>query len=145
MPEFFSDIKVILMRIVIDREIIESCLQGARESYPTEFIGLMSGKIEKNDVIVDGLYLAPLASVDGRSASFNPYHLPAGLRLVGSFHSHPSGPAMPSDADLSMFSRTGAAHIIAARPYTLRDVSAFDRNGKKIELVLVGIDSGLQQ
>lgn len=112
-------------------------MQGAKESHPNEFIGLLSGIVDGEFTKAEELYLAPLAEVDDESASYNPYHLPAGLRLVGSFHSHPAGSARPSQADVQMFSHSGRTHLIAAYPYRTEDVRAYDNKGKKIEFEVV--------
>ena len=124
---------LVLMKVAIKREVLESCLMGGQESHPREFLGLLSG-FRKGDLVkVEQLYLAPLSQSDERSASYNTFNVPVGLGVVGTFHSHPSGPALPSGADLRLFSRAGAANLIAAYPYRISDVNAFDSKGKRIE------------
>jgi proteasome lid subunit RPN8/RPN11 len=125
------------MNIAIKREVLESCLMGGRESHPREFLGLLSGFRKGYSVTVEQLYLAPLSKSDQRSASYDSYNVPVGLGVVGTFHSHPSGPALPSAADLRLFSRAGAANLIAAYPYAIENVRAFDSSGKEISFVIV--------
>jgi proteasome lid subunit RPN8/RPN11 len=125
------------MEIIMPSLVLESCLQGAAESYPREFIGLLSGKKNGDRVQIERLYLAPLAESDETSTSFNPYHVPTGMGIVGSFHSHPAGPARPSAQDLMMFSSTGSVHLIAACPFSAKSVAAFDGKGNSARLEIV--------
>ncbi|MCK4613823.1 MAG: hypothetical protein KAU14_03385, partial [Thermoplasmata archaeon] len=55
----------------------------------------------------------------------------------GSVHSHPSGAAVPSKADLSFFGKFPALNIIIAYPYTLDSWAAYDRNGNRVRVDVI--------
>ncbi len=125
------------MKFTISREVLESCLLGAQEAHPRELLFLLAGSKGKEIILADRLYLAPLAQSNEASVSFNDFNLPIAMGIVGTFHSHPTGPAIPSRADLRMFSQKGACHLIAAYPYNRADVRCFDSKGKEISFAVV--------
>jgi proteasome lid subunit RPN8/RPN11 len=120
------------MKVTITRDVLESCLLGAQESYPREFLGMLAGTRAKDEIRIDRLYLAPLTESDEGSVHFDEFNLPIALGVVGTFHSHPSGQALPSKADLRMFSRKGSVHLVACRPFGAQSVRAFDLKGKEL-------------
>jgi len=117
------------MNVFIARDVLESCLLGAKESHPSEFLGMLAGDKAKDGIHIDRLYLAPLTISDEGSVSFDEFNMPIAMGVVGTFHSHPTGPALPSKADLRLFSRKGDVHLIASYPYRKGDVAAFDSTG----------------
>ncbi|MFA6330216.1 MAG: Mov34/MPN/PAD-1 family protein [Candidatus Micrarchaeia archaeon] len=125
------------MKFTISAEVLESCLFGAQESHPNEFLGLLAGSKGKEIILADRLYLAPLTQSDEGSVSFDEFNMPIAMGVVGTFHSHPSGPALPSRADLKLFSQKGACHLIASFPYKRADVRCFDSKGKEMPFVVV--------
>ncbi|MFA5247131.1 MAG: Mov34/MPN/PAD-1 family protein [Candidatus Micrarchaeia archaeon] len=125
------------MKIEIQRDVFESCLEGAKQSFPAEFLGLLAGITKTDFVLADRLYLAPLSYSDQGSVIFDEYNMPIAMGIVGTFHSHPSGPALPSHADLKLFSQKGSCHLIASYPFKRADVRCFDSKGKELPFVLV--------
>jgi len=125
------------MKFTISAEVLESCLIGAQESHPNEFLGMLAGSKGKEIILADRLYLAPLTYSDEGSVSFDEFNMPIAMGVVGTFHSHPTGPALPSRADLKLFSQKGACHLIAAYPYKRADVRCFDSKGKEMPFVVV--------
>ena len=125
------------MRLTISLNVLESCLMGAANTYPAEFLGLLAGDYRKDEVIAEKLYLAPLSQSNENSAWFDSLNVPLSAGVVGTFHSHPNSVARPSAQDLRLFSRYGRAHLIAAGPpFTATRVAAFDSLGKPIELAI---------
>lgn len=127
------------MRAYISRRTLLSCLKGAENLYPDEFLGLLRGIVEPRGVAVKELILAPLAEYEETYSSFSPWLAPTDPSIVGSFHSHPSpapGGLKPSRADLRFFSQGGAVHLIACLPYSVEAVAAYDCHGKKAELLV---------
>jgi proteasome lid subunit RPN8/RPN11 len=55
----------------------------------------------------------------------------------GVVHSHPSGSARPSRADLSMFGRFPGINIIIGYPYSYDSMAAYDRLGNRVRLEIV--------
>jgi len=125
------------MKVTIARDVLESCLIGAQESHPNEFLGMLAGEKGKEIILADRLYLAPLSYSDEGSVSFDEFNMPIAMGVVGTFHSHPTGPALPSRADLKLFSQKGAFHLIASFPYKRADVRCFDSKGKEINFAVV--------
>lgn len=125
------------MRFTISAEVLESCLIGAQESHPNEFLGMLAGSKGKEIILADRLYLAPLAVSNEGSVSFDEFNMPIAMGVIGTFHSHPSGPALPSRADLKLFSQKGACHLIASFPYRRADVRCFDSKGKEMPFLVV--------
>ncbi len=123
------------MRVFIKKQSLLSCLQGAKNLFPNEFLGLLKGIVEERRVVVNELLIAPLSKYGAFHSSFSPLHLPTDPSVIGSFHSHPAT-SSPSKTDLEFFSSFGAIHLIARPPYSIDSVTAYDRRGKRIELVV---------
>ena len=125
------------MLAYISRRTLLSCLKGAENVYPSEFLGLLRGIVEPRGVVVKELVLAPLAEYEETHSAFSPWLVPTDPSIIGSFHSHPS-PApwglKPSKADLRFFSQNGKIHLIACLPYSPETTAAYDWQGKKAEL-----------
>lgn len=122
------------MVLRITRNALESALQGAKNSYPNEFLGLFREK----DGIIFELLLAPLSISDEHSATFPVFYMPTDPTIVATFHSHPSyGVAHPSKADKDLFSRHYGRHFIASLPYSPQSTYAFDNKGDRVEFEIV--------
>lgn len=116
----------------IKREVLEFALEIARESYPNEFIALLTGR----KGIIEELVFLPFFSSES-SAIIHMDMLPLGYRVYGTVHSHPTPNCKPSDEDLEMFSKHGIVHIIVCYPFKWGCWGFYDRNGNKLELEIV--------
>jgi len=116
----------------IRREVLEFALNVARESYPNEFIALLTGK----KGIIEELVFLPFQAGE-RSAIIHMHMLPLGYRIYGTIHSHPSPNCSPSPQDLVMFSKHGSVHIIVCYPFDENSWACFDREGNPIEIEVV--------
>ncbi|MFH1750489.1 MAG: Mov34/MPN/PAD-1 family protein [Candidatus Micrarchaeota archaeon] len=118
----------------ITRHALESALMGAKNSYPSEFLGLF----RERDGILCELFLAPLSISDENSATFPVFYMPTDPTIVATFHSHPShGVAQPSRADKDLFSRHYRIHFIASLPYTPQSTYAFNNEGEAISFEII--------
>ncbi len=118
----------------IKKGTLEAVVLAARNTFPDEFLALLSSKA-KNKVI-DEFVLLP--AVYGKTFSrIRLDLLPYNLGAIGSVHSHPSPNAMPSRADLRAFKAMGEIHLIIAKPFTLETVKAFDKSGRQVKLEVV--------
>jgi len=125
------------LNVVVERRALLSALHGAKELHPDEFTALFKGEAKNGEVRVRELLLTPFAEYSRSHSSYSPWFVPAVSGAVASFHSHPSGPALPSRQDLRYFSQGYAVNFIAAAPYGLGDVAAFDNKGKRLAFTVV--------
>jgi proteasome lid subunit RPN8/RPN11 len=107
--------KLLLQKVILTREVLESLLTYSRINHPREGILLLRGKRRKDLVEVDSVMIPPSAIHGEGFASFNWSMLPIDLSFVGVAHSHPSGHAVPSHEDLLHV--TGSIMIIVGFPY----------------------------
>lgn len=122
------------MRIRGIREnILSLLLRMARDSHPNEFVALL----RERDGLIDEVNLLPgtIAGEDSASLFFD--MMPLDTHVAGSAHSHPSGPILPSDADLAFFPRTGKYHLIVGYPYRKADWRCFTADGASCALEVI--------
>jgi len=118
----------------IKRGTLEAVVLAARNTFPDEFLALLSSK--KDNGIIDEFVLLP--SIYGKTfSSIRLDLLPYTAGTLGSVHSHPSHYASPSGADLRTFKKMGKIHLIIARPFNLESVKAFDAKGNPVALEVV--------
>lgn len=121
----------------IKRNALLSALQGAKETFPDEFICLLRGEKQGEDWILSEVIIAPFSFYERHSSGFIDWYVPPNSSEVASFHSHPTpGTAFPSKQDLKFFTKM-PFHLIASSPYGMEDANAFDSNGKKIEFEII--------
>jgi len=117
----------------IDRPVIEEIISRAKRAHPNEFGAMLRGMehITHIEPIMEG--------AGGRSQFMFSLFSRFSQRSVpgeGVVHSHPSGSARPSGADLSMFGRFPGINIIIGYPYREDSMAAYDRLGNRVELVI---------
>jgi len=123
-------------RIIIKREVIDAILELARMTHPKEFIAFLEGKQRKKVLRINGLaYQEYFANENSTLAKIN---FPLTSSVMGSVHSHPGPSNEPSRADLHFFSKRGLVHLIIRKPYTEKDIQAYDAHGYKIGFWVVG-------
>ena len=118
--------------IVIMQNALLSALEGAKASYPNEFLGFFRGERKKSEILLTDLIIPPTMYRNRVSVGYNDWLIPSLSGIEGTFHSHPHPPAMPTRTDLRMFAKNGAANLIACPPYDISSVRAFDNNGKEV-------------
>lgn len=113
----------------VDREVLDSVIYYSKKAYPYEFLAFFDGEI-----IDKVLYITGLIFVTGETcetgAVVHTDRIPMNTKYWGSVHSHPGPSAMPSDADLTTFSKNGYFHMIVCLPYSLQTFRAYDRYGE---------------
>jgi proteasome lid subunit RPN8/RPN11 len=120
----------------IAKDTLQFILEVCKSSYPKEFAGLLRAE---NGVITDVLVLPGTQSSEV-SAVMRLFMMPIGMGSVGSVHSHPSPNIRPSNADLTMFGRSGNYNIIVGYPYTKQSWACYDATGKETTLPVLDID-----
>jgi proteasome lid subunit RPN8/RPN11 len=82
--------------------------------------------------------LPPNMQSSATSAIYSHHNLPTDRSIIASVHSHPTGNARPSAADLNTFSGgTQSFHVIIGYPYNFAFMQAYDRRGKPIPIEIV--------
>ncbi len=121
------------MSVLVDKELLQAILEGARRLYPREMVLLLRGKKKKNLVNIHELVVPPLATYGSNFANIPLHMLPMDFSIVGTVHSHPSGNLTPSTADLNH--AFGTILMIVGFPFANeRNVAAYNRNGEKLTL-----------
>jgi proteasome lid subunit RPN8/RPN11 len=115
----------------IDREAVEEIIRRAKEAFPNEFGAMLRGieHITHIEPVMEG--------AGGRTSFMFSLFSRFSQRNVpgeGVVHSHPSGSARPSGADLSMFSRFPGINLIVGYPFTWDSIAAYDRLGNRVVL-----------
>lgn len=103
--------------------------------HPNECILILRGKSKRGNVVIDSLIVPPFSESGPTFAGFPHYSLPFDLSYMGIVHSHPSGSARPSTADLHNF--FGLISIIVKFPYDDDDIYAWDSKGNSIGLSVI--------
>ena len=115
----------------VKTEVIEAFLEAAKNTFPNEFIGMLAGS--KKNKTVEELVVVPAIFGDTFSQIY--FHmLPLDESIIGTCHSHPSLSNRPSPQDIHTFSKTGFIHFIAARPYTIETIRAYDQKGHEVKI-----------
>ena len=121
--------------VAIKRAALEALLLAARNTFPNEFLALLSST-SKRGKVVDEFVVLP-ATYGRNYSSVRLDLLPYDSRVLGSVHSHPGPSARPSKGDLRAFKALGETHLIIASPFTFESVKAFDAMGNPIGLEVV--------
>jgi proteasome lid subunit RPN8/RPN11 len=117
----------------IRRRLLRMVMEASKDIYPKEFGALL--KAEHN-VIYEIAILPGTINGDSHTIMWMG-NKPIDFSIVGSVHSHPSGNMRPSEADLHMFSNSGAVHLILGFPYNMDDYRAYNRNGEEIKIEII--------
>ncbi|MGA1820785.1 MAG: Mov34/MPN/PAD-1 family protein, partial [Thermoplasmatota archaeon] len=118
----------------IERAAVEEIIARAKEAYPNEFGAMLRGipHITHIEPVMEG--------ASNRSSFLFSLYSRFSQRNVegeGVVHSHPSGSARPSRADLSMFGRFPGINIIIGFPFQDDSMAAYDRLGNRVRLEIV--------
>jgi proteasome lid subunit RPN8/RPN11 len=119
--------------VVMDRELVNMILEGARRLYPRESFLLLRGKKSKNTIKITDLLVPPLANYGRGFAEVQLHRLPMDFSIVGTVHSHPSGNLNPSSMDLNHL--IGRILMIMAYPFAdENNIAVYSRSGEKVQL-----------
>lgn len=126
-----------LLQWSITRKCLDLIFESSKSNYPQEFGALLRVDRENKNMIAEVVLLP--GTISGEShAIFHLHMLPVDYSVVGTVHSHPSALAVPSGADLDLFSHFGRVHIIVGVP-PFGEVSwkAYDYKGQEIDMEIV--------
>ena len=123
----------------IEKDAVDEVIRRAKESYPNEFGAMLRGipHITHIEPVMEG-------AANRSSFLFSLYSRFSQRNVPGEgvVHSHPSGSARPSRADLSMFGRFPGINIIIGYPYKYDSMAAYDRLGNRVKLEIVDSRKG---
>jgi proteasome lid subunit RPN8/RPN11 len=96
--------------IFIGKSDFENILRHSVSQLPNEACGLLAGRIEDNNKIIEKVYLLSNIDQSPEHFSMDPKEQFAALKdlrengwvLLGNFHSHPGTPARPSEEDIRL-------------------------------------------
>lgn len=125
------------MMLKIRRRCAMSMMAAAKSAYPNEFIGILEGEREGDEIIVESMLVPPNITVGPGSASFSPWMLSSSISDIGTFHSHPHGSFRQSRQDRFTSSKEGGVHIVLGWPFVLENLVAYDSAGNRVEYELV--------
>ncbi|SMQ62485.1 Proteasome lid subunit RPN8/RPN11, contains Jab1/MPN metalloenzyme (JAMM) motif [Altererythrobacter xiamenensis] len=107
------------MHIEVTRDVIEALRAEARAAHPRECCGIMLGTAERVDALAPAanvhpapdrhFEIDPQALIDAHRAARK-----GGPEVIGYYHSHPVGEAVPSSTDRAMASGDGRIWAIIA-------------------------------
>src|SRR3990167_6271298 len=121
------------MLVQITKRALESALQGSKNTWPDEFVAILSGNSNGALATVEGIVIAPLSFYGRHSSGFSDWHVPTDKSNIGTYHSHPNAAFEPSPEDLLFFSRRGRVHFIGRHPFSgASDLAAYDAGGKRV-------------
>ena len=106
--------------IKISKADFQKMLDRAVSELPNEACGLIAGKIEGSDKIIEKVYLLTNIDKSNEHFSLDPKEQlaaikdmrAAGLSPLGNWHSHPESPSRPSDEDKRLAYDKNASYMI---------------------------------
>jgi proteasome lid subunit RPN8/RPN11 len=119
-------------RVILAKVTADGIITYAKSCHPNEGILILQGKHKQNTTFINGLVIPPFSTHGPFYSGFSGYELPFDLSYIGTVHSHPSGSTRPSLEDLHNY--FGLISLIIGFPYEYATISAFDRNGRKLQL-----------
>lgn len=107
-------------KIIIKKEDYELILKHCTEGMPEESCGLIAGRKEGSDNIIEKVYLLTNEDHSNEHFTMNPREQLAAvkdaragnLKMLGNFHSHPESPSRPSEEDKKLAYDPGAIYMI---------------------------------
>jgi [CysO sulfur-carrier protein]-S-L-cysteine hydrolase len=108
--------------VILNHHQIQNIINYAREAAPLETCGVLGGRINGEERVVEKIYL--LTNVDHSPEHFSmdaKEQFAAvkdmrqnGWTLIGNFHSHPVSPARPSEEDKRLAFDSSASYLIVS-------------------------------
>lgn len=106
--------------VIISKEDYEKIIAHAVSELPNEACGLIAGKIEGTDKIIEKVYLLTNIDKSNEHFSLDPKEQLAavkdmrerGLSPLGNWHSHPESPSRPSEEDKRLAYDKTASYLI---------------------------------
>ena len=106
--------------IKISKADLQKIVDHAVSELPNEACGLIAGRVEGNDKLIEKVYLLTNIDKSNEHFSLDPKEQlaaikdmrAAGLSPLGNWHSHPESPSRPSDEDKRLAYDKNASYMI---------------------------------
>ena len=130
------------MTLVIPSPIRDAVREHARSGAPAEIVGVLAGHRDTSKSTVSRAYRARnVADRSGTRYEIDPGEEielleridAAGLDCVGFYHSHPEGPAAPSETDARLAAWPGYSYLIVSLEAEPADVGSWRWDGDRFE------------
>ena len=122
-------------KVSLKKEVRDGIISYCKMKHPNESILILRGKSKNGTIVIDSLVVPPFSYTGPTFAGFPHSFLPLDLSYVGIVHSHPSGSARPSVADMHNF--FGLISLIVKSPYNDDDIFAWDSKGNSVSLSVI--------
>ncbi len=129
--------------IIISKDDFYKIVDRALSELPNEACGLIAGRIEENNKIIEKVYLLNNIDKSNEHFSLDPKEQLAavrdmreqGLSPLGNWHSHPSSPSRPSEEDKRLaYDKTASYLILSLMDKDKPVLNSFHIDGDKAEL-----------
>ena len=122
-----------MKQLILPKSLMARIEQEARQSFPRECCGLLEGVWEGDIAHLRAVHPAPNLSAEADRFEIAPdAHFAAlkgararGQAIIGCYHSHPNGGAVPSPRDLAGAGEENFLWLIAAATGTAVELAAF--------------------
>lgn len=121
-------------KIILTRQAADGIITFSKTYHPNEAILILQGRKKADEITIDGLVIPPFSSNGPFYSGFGLHDLPFDNSYVGTAHSHPGPSNRPSLEDLHHF--FGFVSVIIHFPYEDDTIAAWDRDGRKLELLI---------
>ena len=130
------------MTLVIPAPIRDAIREHARSGAPEEVVGVLAGSRGASGSTVSRAYRAGNAAArpktryeidPGEEIELLERIDAAGLECVGFYHSHPEGPASPSETDARLAAWPGHSYVIVSLATETADLGGWRWDGDRFE------------
>jgi proteasome lid subunit RPN8/RPN11 len=128
--------------LALPADVRAEILAHAREGAPEEVVGLLAGRLDSDRSVVERIYKATNAAETPETR----YEIaPAeelellervdeeGFEVVGFYHSHPRGPAGPSETDARLAAWSGRSYLIVSLADGTAELGSWRWSGETFE------------
>jgi proteasome lid subunit RPN8/RPN11 len=122
--------------VLINKELLQTILEGAKRLYPREMILLLRGQKKKTELKISEVLVPPFATHGANFADVKLHMLSMDFSIIGTVHSHPSGNLTPSHTDLNHV--FGIVLMVVGFPFAdERNVAVYNHSGEKLPLQII--------
>jgi proteasome lid subunit RPN8/RPN11 len=130
------------VKITLKQADYSALIEHARRNLPNEACGLIAGRDDNGDRVIEKIYLLTNTDMSPEHFSIDPReHLASvkdmralGLTPLGNWHSHPSTPSRPSAEDIKLARDSNASYLILSLAEDTPVLRGFHIEGGAVEV-----------